>query len=80
MLRALVCDREVLLKRVQSETRSAYGKLTDPLVMADLLDRFDYATPLPFEPTLLIDSTHLAPTEVAAQIVKHYDLPLVAAE
>jgi hypothetical protein len=70
----LACDRGELLGRVQSESRRALDKLTDP---QRLMAEFDLDVTLPFEPHLRIDSTHLAPAEVARQIVSHFALPLL---
>jgi hypothetical protein len=70
----LVCDREELLKRVQNESRRALDKLTDP---QRLVDQFDLDVTLPFAPHLRIDSTHMGPAEVAAQIAQHFALPLL---
>jgi hypothetical protein len=61
---------------VQSDSRRARGKLTDP---QRLVDGFDLEVTLPFEPRLRIDSTHLAPGEVAGRIITHYSLPVAPA-
>jgi hypothetical protein len=71
----LACAREELLRRVQSESRRAWNKLTDP---QRLVDEYDLDATLPFEPHLRIDSTHLSPTAVAAQIAAYFDLPLLS--
>jgi hypothetical protein len=55
--------------------RKDYEKLTDPNVLVDLMERFDLYATLPFEPTLRIDSTHIVPKDVGAQIAAHYSLP-----
>lgn len=73
----LMCAREELLRRVQSDARRARGKLTDPEVMMGLMDQYDLFATIPCEPTLRIDSTNLSPTEVAMQIATHYGLPLL---
>jgi hypothetical protein len=72
----LVCAREELLMRVQSESRRARNKLTDP---ERLVTEYELDITLPFEPRLRIDSTHLAPAEVAARIITHYGLPAAPA-
>jgi broad-specificity NMP kinase len=72
----LACARDELLARVQSEGRRAHDKLTDPRVLAELMDTYDLFGRMPFEPTLRVDSTHMSPEEVAAQIVSRYSLQL----
>jgi hypothetical protein len=69
----LACAREELLVRVQSDSRRARGKLTDPQVR---LDRYELFATMPFEPHLRLDTTHLPPASAAAQIAAHYSLPL----
>lgn len=78
LLVQLTCTREELFKRVQNESRREQGKLTDPRVLARMLDRSDLFATLPFEPHLRIDSTQLLPAEVATQIAAHYSLPLLS--
>ncbi|MBV8083194.1 MAG: AAA family ATPase [Chloroflexi bacterium] len=71
----LTCSLEELFRRVQYPERVAQDKLTDPTVLAELIEIRYSAYPLPFEPTLTIDSTALAPNEVAEQVARHYSLP-----
>jgi len=42
-----------------------------------LFEGRDPFAPLPLAPTLRIDTTQLPPGEAAAQIVRHYGLPLI---
>lgn len=75
----LTCTREELFVRVQNASRQKHGKLTDPNVLADLLDRSDLFATIPAEPHLRIETTHTLPAEAAAQIAAHYSLPLYSA-
>jgi hypothetical protein len=70
----LACDRAVLLERVQSGTRRARSKLTDPQV---LVDHYELGATFPFEPHVRIDTTHTPPAEAAAQIAEHFALPIL---
>src|SRR5688572_5762025 len=49
LLVQLMCARDELLQRVQSESRRVQGKLTDPSVLVDL---YDLTATLPVEPHL----------------------------
>ena len=73
----LVCDYEVWLARVTNESRLAQDKLTDPERAVGLFEGRDPFASMPLAPTLRIDTTHLPPSEAAAQIVRHYALPLI---
>ncbi|MGH2364218.1 MAG: hypothetical protein ACRDHX_06155 [Chloroflexota bacterium] len=76
----LTWARPELLRRVQNPDRLEQQKLTDPDVLLGLLDTLFLPNPLPFEPTITIDSTFLVPAEVASQIIEHYALPVRAGE
>ena len=67
----LHCDREELLRRVQRDTRLAQQKLTDPLVLVEM---YDLAATLPFEPQLWLDVTTTPSEEAARQIVEYFQL------
>jgi len=70
----LVCAREELLTRVQSESRRARGKLVDPQA---LLEQYELFVTMPFEPHLRLDTTHVPPAGAATKIATHYSLPLL---
>jgi hypothetical protein len=76
----LTCARGELLARVAGESRRAYGKLCDPLAVGALLDRHDLTAPVPFAPSLRLDTTAVPPAEVAGRIAAHYALPRLARE
>jgi hypothetical protein len=71
----LRCRHDVWLQRIASESRLAESKPTDPDVILRLFENKDPFARLPFEPLLTLDTTHLSPVDVAAQIVEHYALP-----
>lgn len=75
----LTCTREELFARFQNPSRRELDKRTDPAVLTNMLDQWDFFKTLPFDPTLEINSTAMQPVEVAAQIVAHYELPLLDA-
>ena len=76
----LTCLPDVWRARVSNESRRALDKLTDPVRALGLFAGGDPFAAMPMEPTLRIDTTDLAPTEAAAQIVARYALPTVDAE
>ena len=71
LLVRLICDRDELLRRLQSESRQG-RKLTNPDVM---LSMYDLDAMLPFEPQLRLDNTSLEPGEAARRIAEHFSLP-----
>jgi AAA domain-containing protein len=70
----LTCARAVLLARVEDASRRARGKLVDPAVVAELLDKRNMEATVPGGDSLSIDTTHLAPDEAAVRIAQHYAL------
>jgi hypothetical protein len=68
----LLCDRDELIARVQTDSRRVRGKLTDP---SAVLERYNLALALPFKPHFRVETTLLTATEAAARIAAHYDLP-----
>lgn len=71
----LVCEREVWLARVPSESRRVERKLTDPDRAVGLFHDNDPFGVMPVGPHLRIDTTELPPADAAARIVEHYVLP-----
>ena len=67
----LICDREVLLERVASESRASYRKLRDPGFVARMLDEEDLRSPVPHRPSLTVDNTFLSPEDTAGQILEY---------
>ena len=68
----LTCERGEWLRRLQTESRRAQRKLTDPNVVLEMLAQYDLFATLPFEPTLCIDTTRRQPTDIAREIVGKY--------
>jgi RNase adaptor protein for sRNA GlmZ degradation len=71
----LVAPRDVLMTRVADESRRKHGKLADPAVLEDVLERWDFDTPLPHMASLTIDTAVVSPSEAADRVVAHYGLP-----
>jgi hypothetical protein len=71
----LLCDLDVLLGRVESESRVNASKISDAEALRTVLEARDFSTPLPARDTLSIDNTSLSPAEVAGRIVAHFGLP-----
>jgi shikimate kinase len=71
----LTCQIPELLRRVQTESRRAYEKLTDPQVLADQLAQEDLFPSVPFEPRMDLDTTVASAATVASEIAAHFSLP-----
>jgi RNase adaptor protein for sRNA GlmZ degradation len=67
----LTCDRNVLLERVASESRTRYRKLRDPGFVARMLDEQDLVSPVPHRLSLTIDNTNVGPEDTAVRIIDH---------
>jgi shikimate kinase len=70
----LYCDREVLLKRVQSKTRSSFFKIRSAKKLNELLERYNHLSSIPFRKSLFIDNTNTSPRETAKKIISYYRL------
>lgn len=70
----LTCETDELLNRVSDESRAAFRKLRDPDVVRRLITESEMSTPVPHKPGLVIDNTHLAPDEAAAEIALYLEL------
>ena len=70
----LTCDIPELLSRVQEQSRSIYGKITDPQFLVDRMAREDLFPTIPFQPHISIDVTDAQPEDAARHIVEHYRL------
>jgi hypothetical protein len=71
----LTCATPELLLRVQSDSRRAFGKLTDPDDLSAVLRRYNFGEAVPFGENLEIDTTNLLPAEAVVRIIDHYSLP-----
>lgn len=70
----LTCEIPELLRRVQTESRKAYEKLTDPQVLVDRLGQDDLFPWVPFQPRMDADTTVASAATVASEIVAHFSL------
>ena len=71
----LVCDREVLERRLPHPERARVGKMASLEMLREVAGRYDIFSPVPGRDSLSVDNTALAPAEVAELIVRHYHLP-----
>lgn len=70
----LKCEEEELLRRVEAESRQAFGKLRDAAYVRTLCQQYALATAVPQRESLILDTTNLAPQETAQRIVAHFGL------
>jgi AAA domain len=71
----LICDREVLERRLPHPERARAGKMASLDLLREVAGRYDIFSPVPARESLSVDNTALAPAEVAGLIVRHYHLP-----
>ncbi|MCC7367669.1 MAG: AAA family ATPase [Chloroflexi bacterium] len=69
----LTCEREEWLRRVQSASRAALNKITDPAFAVSFLEQHNLHATMPFEPHLAIDTSGREPDDVAREIVRRLD-------
>lgn len=70
----LYCDEEVLLRRVRHIRRKGLSKIRSPKILAELLNRYNHLSSIPFRDSLFIDNTYMSPKAAAREIVVHYGL------
>jgi hypothetical protein len=70
----LVCDKEILKKRVTEESRKRHGKASTPEMVDFFFRTYDLFSPVPDRESLRIDNSELPPQEAAQQIIDHFDL------
>lgn len=70
----LTCDPEELKRRIVLEDRKKFKKANTVEMLEQFLETYDLSSPIPYSDTLTIDNTNTAPSEVAWQIVEHFDL------
>ena len=70
----LTCEIPELLRRVQTESRKAYEKLTDPQILVDRLGQDDLFPSVPFQPRMDADTTVASAATVASEIAAHFSL------
>ncbi len=73
----LVCSPEELEKRITSDSRSRFGKLTSLELFRELNDAGVFADPGLTRDRLVLDTTKLSPGQVASRIAKALELDTV---
>ncbi len=64
----LTCDTETLMKRALEPSRKAYGKITTTEIMAQMIEKYNFDTPLDFEGNVIFNTQAFSAPEVAAKI------------
>jgi hypothetical protein len=72
----LFCDRATHERRVLSEDRQRFGKITNVQALRGALAQWNFAAAIRVRQTLEIDNSALEVELVARQIAAHYSLPL----
>jgi hypothetical protein len=72
----LYCTPRELDKRVANKSRKKIGKLTSRSALAELVNKFDLTSKVPFARSLSLDTTKASPEKVSTAIAKHFELPL----
>jgi shikimate kinase len=70
----LKCDIEELEHRVIDESRLKFGKVNDPELLDELMEKYDLCTPLPDSATFTVDNTNLSAADAAELIIGHFKL------
>ena len=71
----LSCDVAELRRRVKSEDRRKYRKVTDPDILMGTLEGIDYTKDIAHYNHLAIGTTDLPPANAARQIADYFGLP-----
>ncbi len=72
----LTCAAATQEQRVEAPDRSRRQKTRSVELVRELNTTHDLVTPVGGRESLTIDNTDVAPAEVAARIIAHYDLPI----
>ena len=70
----LKANNDALIKRVNSESRNKYKKLTSKTEMQKLSKEKDWQTSAPIKNQLVIDNTKISAPKTANMIIKHFKL------
>jgi len=73
----LSCDVAELIRRVVSEERRRFRKVTDPEILIRAMRSVDYSMIFPHQHSLALDTTRVAPKDAALRIAEFYKLPHV---
>ena len=66
----LKCDTETLMKRALEPSRKAYGKITTTEIMTQMVEKYDFDTPLNIRGNATFSTNDMSAKEVAAEIKK----------
>jgi cytidylate kinase len=66
----LTAKHRVLLERAAQESRKGTTKITDPILLENLLKTYNFDKPMPGDNAVTINTTHLTAGEVAQQILR----------
>lgn len=70
----LFCQPDELKRRVVSESRKAFRKMSSVETLQQTLEQYDLFSPIPYQTSLCIDNTSLSASDVAQRIITHYHL------
>ncbi len=70
----LSCDKQELVRRVNTNARRKMGKISTKTKLAKVLEKQNFGSEVPFQSSLIIDTTNKPPTSTAKIIMRHYNL------
>jgi hypothetical protein len=70
----LKCDIEELEHRVLEESRLKFGKVNNPGLLEELMEKYELCTPLPDSDTFTVDNTNVNAADAASSIIRHFKL------
>jgi len=70
----LKASMEVLKKRIIKRNRTQYEKMTKTNELEKWVDKYNLFSQIPDRESLIIDNSSLSPSEVARQIIAHFQL------
>ncbi len=72
----LQCDRSDLERRVLSESRKEYGKITSVEKLNELLNRLDLFSQVSYPRNLAINTSAISPLDSVERIILHFHIPV----
>lgn len=76
----LICGDEERKKRISNESRVRIGKLTNPDSIDESRLRYELSCTYPGRESLVIETDHAAPHDVADKIIEHFKLDKLSGE
>jgi len=70
----LICDREILMKRVLHPSRMNHNKITTREELEEKLKEVDYSQDFPHKPSFSINTTSFSPQKTAQSIIEYFKL------